>query len=56
MLLEEKFRPVVITDEMLQNLLEEDDEKEMAYDSIKQIKDNISYCLKNNLVLISFCH
>jgi hypothetical protein len=39
-------RPVGdIADDRLQQLAEEDDEKEMAYDSIRQIKENIAYCL-----------
>jgi hypothetical protein len=54
--LSEKFRGINISDEQLEELLEEDEEKEMAYDSIRQIKENISYCLENNLELISFCH
>lgn len=45
-----------ITDEILEELLEEDEEKEMAYDSIRQIKENVSFCLSNNLDMISFCH
>ena len=55
-LLKEKFRDITITDEMLVELLEEDDEKEMAYDSIRQIKDNVLFCLDNNMELLSFCH
>jgi hypothetical protein len=52
----EKFKDINITDEQLEELLEEDEEKEMAYDSIRQIKENISYCLEHDLELISFCH
>jgi hypothetical protein len=52
----EKFKDINISDEQLEELLEEDEEKEMAYDSIRQIKKNISYCLEHNLELISFCH
>ena len=52
----QKFTSIEITDETIEKLSEEDDEKEMAYDSIRQIKENLSFCLKNNLNLISFCH
>ncbi|AEW00263.1 hypothetical protein A4D02_23320 [Niastella koreensis] len=54
--LKTQFENINITDEMLEALLDEDDEKEMAYDSIKQIKENISYCIGKDLELISFCH
>jgi hypothetical protein len=54
--LQSKFNAINITDEMLEKLFEEDDEKEMAYDSIRQIQENITYCLNNNMDLISFCH
>ena len=50
------FAPVEISDEMLKQLSEEDDEKEMVYDSIRKTKENIDYCIYNNLELISFCH
>ena len=52
----QKFDSIDITDELLEKLSEEDDEKEMAYDSIRQTQNNISYCLENGLDLISFCH
>jgi len=54
--LQSLFAPIEITDEKLEQLQEEDDEKEMAYDSIRQTKENIDYCIYNNLDLISFCH
>jgi hypothetical protein len=54
--LQQKFISINITDDMVTKLLEKDEEIEMAYDSIKQIKENISYCLENSLDLISFCH
>lgn len=54
--LQQKLMGVAITDDMLEALSEEDEEKEMAYDSIRQIKENVSYCLDNGLELISFCH
>lgn len=54
--LQTAFKDIHITDEQLEQLLEEDDEKEMAYDSIRQIKQNVAYCIENNRQLISFCH
>jgi len=54
--LRELFAPVTIADDELRRLAEEDDEKEMAYDSIRQIKENITYCIDNKTSLISFCH
>ncbi len=54
--LEEKFKNITISDEKLEELLEEDDEKEMAYDGIRQIKENVHFCLDNDLTLVSFCH
>lgn len=47
---------IEITDEMLEKLLNEDEEKEMVYDSIREIKRNVDYCLEHKLELISFCH
>ena len=50
---------VKITDEML-NLLEEDpdydDDKFCGYMHIKGLKENIEYCIENNLDMINFCH
>ncbi|PZR24766.1 MAG: hypothetical protein DI535_21060 [Citrobacter freundii] len=54
--LKEKFKNIEISDEQLDELLEEDDEKEMAYDSIRQIKANVLFCLENDLELLAFCH
>lgn len=54
--LEEQFKDIQITDEMIEKLSEEDGEKYIAYYNIKRIKEKISYCLKNDLELISFCH
>ena len=52
----ERFSSIDITDDQLLQLAEADDEKEMAYDSIRQIKDNIAYCLGKQLSMITFCH
>ena len=54
--LKQQFSTITITDEALEDLLEQDEEKEMAYDSIRQIKENVHFCLDNNLALLSFCH
>jgi len=54
--LEPKFSAIHITNDMLEKLLDEDEEREMAYDGIRQIKENITYCIKNDINLISFCH
>ena len=51
-----QFNGIEISQELLDALQEEDDQKEEAYDSIRQIKRNVEYCLENNLELISFCH
>ena len=53
---QQRFAPVEITDDQLQQLSQEDDKKEMAYDSIRQIKENITYCLGKELSMITFCH
>jgi hypothetical protein len=53
---QKRFAPINITEEDQERLVEEDDEKEMAYASIRQTKENINYCLDNQLSLISFCH
>jgi len=47
---------IVISDELIESFAEEDEEKEMAYDSIRQIQDNVSFCLSNDLAMLSFCH
>lgn len=51
-----RFSSIDITDDQLAQLAEEDDEKEMAYDSIRQIKENIAYCLDRQQSMITFCH
>jgi hypothetical protein len=54
--LKDTFATIDITDTELERLAEIDDEKEMAYDSIRQTKENITYFLEHQLDLISFCH
>jgi len=53
---QKRFSSIEITDDQLHRMAEADDEKEMAYDSIRQIKENIAYCLDNQLSMITFCH
>jgi hypothetical protein len=53
---QDRFSAIDITDEQLEELAEADDEKEMAYDSIRQIKENVTYCLEKQLGMITFCH
>ena len=58
--LKEKLKGIAITDEEIEELEdaedEDDEEKGFAYQHIKGVIDNIDYCIKNNLDLISFCH
>ena len=53
--LQEKFKDIQINDEMIEKL-SDDVEKEIAYNNIKLIKSKVSFCLENDLELISFCH
>jgi hypothetical protein len=53
---QDRFSAIDITDEQLQELAETDDEKEMAYDCIRQMKENVTYCLEKQLGMITFCH
>lgn len=43
LLLDEQFKNITITDEELSELYEGDEEKEMAYDSIRQTKENVRF-------------
>jgi len=52
----QRFASLDISDDQLKQLAKEDEEKEMAYDSIRQIKENIAYCLDKELSMITFCH
>jgi len=56
--LQNMLKDVKITDEEIE-LLErnaEDEDKAFAYMHLKGLKDNIKYCIKNNLDMINFCH
>ncbi|HEY0271567.1 MAG TPA: hypothetical protein VGC22_00220 [Chitinophaga sp.] len=53
---QQQLAPVEISYAMLAEPAGEDDEKEMAYDSIRQLRETIAYCLEHNLALLSFCH
>lgn len=54
--LNEQLKHINITQEQVDILIEEDDEKGMAYDGIMAVKSRIAYCYANELELISFCH
>ncbi|MFV0331833.1 MAG: hypothetical protein ACK5KL_18750 [Dysgonomonas sp.] len=58
--LQTRLSPIEITDEQIEDLWdgeeEEDEDKACAYEHIKGIKENIAFCLENNLSFISFCH
>ena len=59
-LLKNKLESVTLSHnqiELLWNTQNETDEiKAFVYNSIKGFKDNVDFCYKNNLSLISFCH
>ena len=50
------LKDVKITDEVIESLEEENDDKACAYMHIKGLKENIEYCIKNNWDMINFCH
>ena len=52
-LLCKELEAVKITDEQLEGL---DEEKEFIYEHIREFIENIQFCVKNDLDLITFCH
>lgn len=55
--LKNQFIDILISDEKIEELQSGDDyEQGEAYEHIKGIIQNIDFCLKNELDLISFCH
>ena len=58
--LHQQLAPVTITDEQVAALLdsdsEDDEERGIAYEGIKLLKDRIDYCYQHQLALLSFCH
>ena len=58
--LSEVLKNINISDEEIKELWdsdsEEDEDKGCAYAHIKGIKENIEYCIENNLEMINFCH
>ena len=46
------------TKEEIEALIEDDDDEErgFAYEHIMGLKENISFCLNNQLDMIAFCH
>lgn len=59
-LLSNKLQDVAVSHNQIDHLWNTQDEKDeikaFVYNSIKGFKDNIDFCYKNNLSLISFCH
>ena len=51
-----KLSALNITQENIDELQDDPDEREFAYEHLKGILENVNFCLKNNLDLISFCH
>lgn len=54
--LKHKLSSLNITEEQIEELEDDPDEKEFAYEHLKGIIDNIDYCIAHNLDIISFCH
>lgn len=51
-----KLSALNITQENIDELQDDPDEREFAYEHLKGILENVNFCLKNNLDLVSFCH
>lgn len=54
--LKTKLLSLNITEEQIEELEDDPEDREFTYAHLKGILDNINYCLDNNLELISFCH
>lgn len=54
--IQKQFADIDITEEQIEALEDDPDEKEFAYEHIKGIIENIKYCVDNQLDLVSFCH
>jgi len=54
--LQQQLAGIDITDEAIEALMDEDEDKGLAYDGIQEVKNNVSYCIANNFDMISFCH
>jgi hypothetical protein len=58
--LHQQLAPIALTDEQVAVLLngdsDDDDERGIAYEGIKSLKDRIDYCQQHRLALLSFCH
>jgi hypothetical protein len=54
--LKNKLASVNITEEQIEELEDDPDEKGFAYEHLKGILENVNFCFDNNLDLISFCH
>lgn len=47
---------IELSDDELEKLYDEDDDKACAYENIKGLKDNLKFCMDNGMDLVSFCH
>ena len=54
--LKSKMSSLNITDEQIEALEDDPDEKGFAYEHLKGILENLNYCLDHHLDLVSFCH
>jgi hypothetical protein len=52
---QERFSSINITDTQLKHLTDEDDEKEMAYESIRQIKENMPLVFDRRFAVVTSC-
>ena len=52
----DKLNRLNITDDQIEELSDDPDEKGFAYEHLKGITDNVNFCIQNNIDLVSFCH
>lgn len=52
----DKLPDITLSDDELEELFDEDDDKGCAYEHLKALKQNLQFCLENNLDLVSVCH
>lgn len=52
----DKLTKLNITDDQIEKLSGDPEEKEFAYEHLKGITANLQFCIQNNLDLVSFCH
>lgn len=51
-----KLPDISLTEEELEDLFDEDDDKGCAYEAIIGIRKNLKFCMDSGLDLVSFCH